>query len=573
LNDGARDYLLKLFFETLKPPLESNAPVADPPPSCEFTSGLPCFITIYTPNGRHLKIKTQKATLTKSIVAAAKKVQRIGGNLLDQTDRLRVRMDIVMQTAPFPALQRRQLNELEVPYYPGISLSHENTHLDLVGADILEHPAFPPSEMFKAAVSQTGLEPDDWEKDSVFMDVLHLDSFVNRRPGSREAVPLTCNLPLQRVPDRETIYRAASQMASYLVRIQHKDGRYPSFHCAITNMLGPPVNLYTQAKISTSLARFQIATEGHPGSNTNIILSCRKSLAYLINKTMMIAGETSFAFVPESGYPSVLNTAAALQAICSYRMMTGEKDLDTLITRLAGFLALVQAEDGSFPDPPIQKDSKKQQEKLLHPTGEAAIALAWTYRELGDIRFLLRTNEALSWLIKNIEEEPTLRYIASIKNGLGERLNAPELNPEMLLERTNTIITQQLLPQETPTAGIAGSIPHHIPPRVENTAQNLNFLIESLSLANMKEDLYATLETHVKQASYRAARYLLQIQNNTESTYYLAHTSTVRGGVRQCPYTNLVHITEIPAALGGLTALLQHNKYSPENVDDTKSKY
>ncbi len=560
-DDG--EYLMGLFFDALEA-LGDAGPlpaIADGPEACLREVSAPVFVTVYLPNVPPSRIMVTERNLAQSVVGAARQVFE---GLTEATaparpEANRVRIDVILEAAPFPVASRKAFAEEEFGEPVGVALQSGSKTAFFLPGDIADSRANRHVEALHVVCRDTGLSSSAWREPSVTMWRLRAAGFVNTAPGSRHALESPRGLTPVGQLTLAKLLRSCRLAGGYLVDVQRKDGTFLANWDPASNLRAGCDSLPEQAAAAGALG---VLCELR--SREEYVKACYESLSHLMQFTEEDPRDPRMFFARRREvcreFQELEATASVLAALCHYHRASGLAEPEDWIAALAEFLLYMQREDGLFElayDPetgtrstPLQGASNR---KAIVPQARAALALCLAHREVDVPRFLVGARRALDRLQEQ-DRSRAVPYSATEARWLASALlecsafvtagRYEEWASRIALARREA----QLGGNDAPAEDLAGGTRSALPPRAGPTADDL-VVFTSVCMMNPET------ASESLGAARQAARYLMRLQYLEENSYYLPHPDDARGGFREQPGTNVVQLGTLEATLRGLVNL------------------
>ena len=387
--------------------------------------------------------------------------------------------------------------------------------------------------------------------------------FVNDTPGSRRTVSSPRGLTPVAQVNIATVLRSIRQAAGYLAAIQGSDGGLLMFWDPAAGFHGGCKSVVVQEGTAAALG-----TWCELQSQADALKVCQKAIAWAVDITNPDpqAPGRSFTREVEGCHPTweLEGSAQTLRAICRYHRASGREEAAPWIRSLAEFLLFMQSDDGLFylkyDDKTGKRSTPASGFDRIRAQTRAILGLTLAYRELQDPAYLMGAKKGLQPLLA--DEDIPATCSAGQAQGLCTALL--ELNSFLPEDRHVKFATRiasarlrtQLQPKEAPAPDLVGGALPGLPPKAEDTA---NDLVVFASTAMMEPD------AQYREAARRAAGYLMWLQFVPQNSYYLPDPGNTPGGFREWPGANVIRLQTMDAALRGMVLLarleLQERKH------------
>jgi len=240
---------------------------------------------------------------------------------------------------------------------------------------------------------------------------------------------------------------------------------------------------------------------------------------------------------------------AALYALTLIDSPAAGQHEDTLARLMIGMEGM-QQEDGSFRGhfPPSQKVASQD----YYPC-EALLAIARYYALHPDGERRALCDRALPYYVQYFRESRSMAFVPWHAQAWGEMARTTRLQKyaDFVFEMTDWLIGMQLNETELPLAIYDGAIDTANEGRGGvNTAVYLEGIVDAIRTADAFGDVERA--ARYRDATRRAARFVIQLRFREEECYYVQSPGEVVGGMRNTPINPTLRIDHAQHALAGL---------------------
>jgi len=520
-----------------------SPPSADQlPPDLSEARNLPLLVTLYRSGPVGFRHAAARPTLKESAEEAGARLATFlrrmptGKEVLDQGV---LHIDVAVSREPVRVENRYLLADALSPGLDGLACTDGGRTVYFSPLLILRH--WRQLDLLRAIyIAQESTTPPA----GLRLERVSMASFVERDPGGEVLRVYRGNLLLPD-PHAEEMLRAVSHAGLWLLRTQQADGSFlPTYHPASQESEKEP-DLIGHLRATVTLALLQQLT-----GDARFAEAHRRAVRYAMG-SLREEKRAGFVYLPVES-DEVSPSALLLTALCAQAVSEPNPSASGLMKYLGEFLCTMTAPSGRLYA--VVSNALEERPPYVvqgQPYAEALLALCLLQHISPSPRVRETIERLVGFMTTFRPDAPpagprTIEALAAYY-----RLRRVQRMGEVAMDLGRTLAGQQISDDKAAFEDYrSGFQQPDLPPDTYTTALALNGMAAAYETGILLGQPVKEFSAPVR----KAARFLMNLQNRRENTYYLRHPEVVLGAFRKSPEDLTLRLADVAEATRALVS-------------------
>lgn len=351
-------------------------------------------------------------------------------------------------------------------------------------------------------------------------------------------------------------------------RVRLSQGQFKYIYYPVTdNYEAAGYSLPRHAGTTYALALLYGLLKGRPGVSDEQIARFKEGaeraigyLATMVEKGTCKDQDRDFVCVASGPRTDLGSSALPLVAIMEYERQTGDARYRDLGRRLANFMLYMQKPDGEFCHQyDVVKARRSCKETMLYYSGEAAFALALTYKHIKDGRYMKAVERSLDYLTGASYWPLSLKFLFGEEHWtcIAAEEAWPHVNKASYARFCYEFARFQRRHQFAQDEGFADyeggyGITPFFPPHLTPAGSRTEAMVSAYDLGRHRGEPQPAIGAQI----VRAFKYILRHQVRPENAYMYARPRETLGGINKSPIKYEIRIDYVQHTVAAMVRAL-----------------